>query len=166
LASLGITDDVADQFRKLVIAHELSHFWFGCNYQGKDGWMLEGIPQYLGMFAVQKESKEKVAALIAFTEYLDKQIPQDAIPNSPFGQSKVLNIRSYYQGSLALFRIGENIGHENLIKLLTSVYRKNPNPTFADFNNDFKNSYPDHIDFWRKAWRLEEKESNKSFERK
>lgn len=154
LASMGIDDSAADQFRKLVIAHELSHFWFGVKFAGKDGWMTEGIPQYLGMYAVFCENPDQVKPLLTFSEHLDKMIPQDAIPNNPFSDNQVLYIKAYYQGSLALFRIGEKIGHENLLSLLRKVFSANSNPEFADFDQQFSLLYPDHHDSWTKAWRL------------
>lgn len=154
LAPLGIKDGDEDQFRKLVIAHELSHFWFGVKFAGKDGWMTEGIPQYLGLYAVHNEDPEKAGPLLAFTRYLDRMIPQDAIPNNPFSENQVLYIKAYYQGSLALFTIGESIGHENLCHLLTSVFNGNRNPEFKDFDREFLKLYSDKHEEWLKAWRM------------
>lgn len=154
LAPLGIKDGDEDQFRKLVIAHELSHFWFGVKFAGKDGWMTEGIPQYLGLYAVHNEDSEKAGPLLAFTRHLDRMIPQDAIPNNPFSENQVLYIKAYYQGSLALFTIGELIGHENLCNLLTSVFNANRNPEFNDFDRQFLKLYPDRHEEWLKAWRM------------
>lgn len=156
LAGLGITADDADLFRKMVIAHELAHFWFGVKYTGSDGWMVEGIPQYLGLYAVWMKNPGRVRALIKFTEHLDRMIPQDAIPGHPFGDNQVLYIKAYYQGSLALFRIGELIGHERLVKLLSSVFDKNKNPSFADFDSSFKKHFPDKYDEWLSAWRVQQ----------
>ena len=155
LATMGITESAADQFRKLVIAHELSHFWFGVKFTGKDGWMTEGIPQYLGMYAVYREDADKVRPLLTFSEHLDKMIPQDAIPNNPFSDNQILYIKAYYQGSLALFRIGETIGHEKLLSLLMAVFTVNSNPEFADFDKQFSLSYPDQHEAWLKAWRIQ-----------
>ncbi|KAF1082244.1 MAG: hypothetical protein GQF41_1884 [Candidatus Rifleibacterium amylolyticum] len=154
MAGLGITADDGLQFRKMVLAHELSHFWFGVRFTGSDGWMTEGIPQYLGMCAVRGEGVDQVIPLLKFTEYLDKMIPQDAIPGKPFSEEQVNYIRAYYQGSLALYRIGEKIGHEQLQALINDVFAKNPNPEFADFDSLFRELYPDRLAEWTKAWRL------------
>jgi hypothetical protein len=154
LAGLGITPEDSQWFRKLVIAHELSHFWFGVKYSGRDGWMVEGIPQYLGLYAVFCENPAGVKPLLKFTEYLDKTIPQDAIPETPFGESQVAYIKAYYQGSLALFRIGEQIGHEKLLKFLDSVFKGNQTPQFADFDGKFKELFPEKYPEWLSAWRI------------
>lgn len=154
LTAMGIDNSSATQFRKMVIAHELSHFWFGVKFTGHDGWMTEGIPQYLGICAVRQETPDQVRPLLVFTEHLDKMIPQDAIPDNPFSDDQILYIKAYYQGSLALFRIGEMIGHENLHGLLRAVFDENKNPAFADFDRHFKQLYPEKHQDWLKAWRV------------
>lgn len=154
LAGLGITPEDSEFFRKLVIAHELSHFWFGVKYAGEDGWMVEGIPQYLGLYAVLFDNPTGVKALLKFTEYLDRTIPQDAIPGKPFGENQVAYIKAYYQGSLALFRIGEQIGHEKLLQFLNSVFKGNQSPGFADFDGKFKEQFPQKYPEWLSAWRI------------
>lgn|GEM_PF-1053293 len=156
LAGLGIVAEDVDQFRKLVIAHELSHFWFGCKYLGADGWMVEGIPQYLGIYSVLMESAAAVKPLLKFTEYLDRMIPLDSIPNNPFSDDKTLYIKAYYQGSLALYRIGESVGHENLLEFIATVFEGNSNPDFSYFDQQFKRVFPDKHDDWVKAWRIKE----------
>lgn len=156
LAGLGIVAEDVDQFRKLVIAHELSHFWFGCRYFGKDGWMVEGIPQYLGIYSVLMENVAAAEPLLKFSKYLDQMIPQDPIPNNPFSENKTLYIKAYYQGPLALYRIGESIGHENLLEFIGTVFERNSNPDFSCFDQQFKRVFPDKHDEWMRAWRIKE----------
>ena len=155
LAAMGVGSGDAEYFRKLVIAHELSHFWFGVKYTGKDGWMTEGIPQYMGLYAVRLENSENVKSLLAFSEYLDKMIPQDAIPNNPFSEDQALYIKAYYQGSLALYRIGEMLGHAKLLEFLNAVFANNRNPDFSAFDQKFAEMYPDQHADWLKAWRIQ-----------
>jgi len=54
LSRLEISEDISTCLRKMIIAHELAHLWFGSQYLGKDGWMQEGIPQYIGLAAAQR----------------------------------------------------------------------------------------------------------------
>lgn len=155
LASMGVGSGDADHFRKLVIAHELSHFWFSVKHTGKDGWMTEGIPQYLGLYAVRLENPENVKSLLAFSECFDKMIAQDAIPNNPFSENRALYINAYYQGSLALYRIGEMLGHEKLLAFIHAVFVNNRNPDFSEFDQKFAEMYPDKHADWLKAWRIQ-----------
>ncbi|NUM88298.1 MAG: hypothetical protein HUU37_03755, partial [Bdellovibrionales bacterium] len=83
----------------------------------------------------------------------DKKGRQDGIPGKPFGEG-ALFINAYYQGPLALFKIGESIGHPNLMKIIADVFNANSNPTFSDFERLFMAEYGDKADIWRKAWRL------------
>lgn len=150
---MGITKDITDPIRKLVIAHELSHFWFGDKHAGRDGWMVEGIPQYLGLYEVFKDSRENFAELMKFFEYYDKHAPQDEIPNSGLN-SKNGYMKAYYQAPVALVYIGNDIGHENLVRLIVEVFSRNSNPAFADFTRVFKSRYPSKEMLWETAWRI------------
>ncbi|MDD5658240.1 MAG: hypothetical protein PHF00_13395 [Elusimicrobia bacterium] len=153
LRGMGIQADVSDALRKMVIAHELSHFWFGRSFTGKDGWMVEGIPNYIGLVAVAKGSKGDYAELRKLFEYMDSQGPPGPIPNSPFGNGP-LYIRAYYQGSLALAKIGDVVGHEKVLELVAGVYRHNADPAFADFDEAFKKAFPSQAALWTAAWKL------------
>jgi hypothetical protein len=153
LRGIGIQADVSDALRKMVIAHELSHFWFANSFVGKDGWMVEGIPNYLGLVAVWKSSQADYAELRKFYEYMDSQGPQDSIPNRPFGEGP-LYIKAYYQGALALAKLGEAIGHEPIIKMIAAVYHDNSNPEFTDFDRAFKKGFPSKVDLWETSWRV------------
>lgn len=153
LKTMGIKYDLTDAMRKLVIAHELSHFWFGTKYLGKDGWMVEGIPNYLGLVAVRKESREQFAELLKFFKTMAAQGPQDAIPNHPFGGGAAY-LRAYYQGPLALVQIGDAVGHERLIEFLARAYGNNSDPSFAEMSAAFKREFSSQSDLWDRAWRV------------
>ncbi|MDP3542111.1 MAG: hypothetical protein Q8T11_06525 [Elusimicrobiota bacterium] len=155
LRSVGIDGDVSDALRKMVIAHELSHFWFSRTFMGKDGWMVEGIPNYLGLVAVRKGSPKDYAELRKLYEYADARGPQGAIPNHPFGDGP-LYVRAYYQGAFALVKLGEELGHENIIGLISAVYQKNADPEFADFDREFRKTFPSRTELWERAWRIGE----------
>ena len=153
LKSLGVEGDISESLRKLVIAHELSHFWFSEKYQGKDGWMVEGIPQYLGLYAIQQKDKAACTEVLKFFNYYDSQVPQESAACKPFGDGSLF-IMAYYQGPLILYRLGEKVGHGNLIAFITAVYKKNADPSFNDFDGEFKNRFPGEYEFWKKAWKL------------
>ncbi|OGK08705.1 MAG: hypothetical protein A2W80_15865 [Candidatus Riflebacteria bacterium GWC2_50_8] len=82
-------------------------------------------------------------------------IPQDAIPNNPFSEDQALYIKAYYQGSLALYRIGEMLGHAKLLEFLNAVFANNRNPDFSAFDQKFAEMYPDQHADWLKAWRIQ-----------
>lgn len=153
LDQMGITRDLTDAFRKMIISHELSHFWFSDRFLGLDGWMTEGIPNYLGLMAVKKSLPEDFPELLKMFKFMDKKGLQTPIPNRPFGEGDDY-IKAYYQGPLALYRIGESIGQEELIHFIVDVYRQNSNPNFNAFESLFLKRYPDQEKVWREAWRI------------
>lgn len=150
---MGITRDIADPMRKLIIAHELSHFWFGDRYLGRDGWMVEGIPQYLGLYEVLKDSRENFSDLMKFFEYIARQAPAGEIPNSGLNAPDGY-IKAYYSAPVALVKIGNEIGHDKLLELLKTVFSKDPDPSFPDFTEEFSGRYPEKLTLWKTAWQL------------
>ncbi len=152
LKSLGVEGDISESLRQLVIAHELSHFWFSEKYRGKDGWMVEGIPQYLGLYAVQQGNKAACNEVLKLFNYYDSQISQESPALKPFGDGP-LYILAYYRGPLVLYRIGEKVGHQNLMEFMTVVYEKNANPSFNDFDVEFRSRFPAEYEFWKNAWK-------------
>lgn len=154
LKQLGINSDVTDAMRRMIIAHELSHFWFGSVYLGKDGWMVEGIPNYLGLTAVRKGSKRDYKEILKMFKYMDAKVPKDVpIPNQPFGGNNRY-IAAYYQGALALAKVGDEIGHEKLLRFIADVYTAKQDPAFSDFDDMFRKRYPRSVKLWESAWRL------------
>jgi hypothetical protein len=159
-AAVGITDDISVPLRKLVIAHELSHLWFGSEYLGKDGWMQEGIPQYLGwVAATNEESASTRGAMLTFFEKMSMKGSRGPIPNHPFNETDSGIIQSYYQGPLALYKVGEQIGQDKLLAFLLSVYREHRDPTFDDFNRKFADDFPAHHSLWWHLWQLDQSQS-------
>jgi len=155
LERMGITRDISDALRKMIIAHELSHFWFSDLYLGHDGWMIEGIPNYLGLIAVKKNLPDDFPELVKMFVFADKQGKQSPIPNRPFGEGDDY-IKAYYQGPLALYRIGEAIGHDELIHFIANIYRQNSDPSFKEFESLFLSRFPEHVSVWRQAWRIQD----------
>ena len=159
LKQIGFTKNLTVAFRKLVIAHESSHFWFSDKFNGKDGWMVEGIPNYLALYALRRDADEETGSaldfdsIMKFFKYMADKVPQEPIPNHPFGGEN-LYIKAYYQGALALMKIGDSIGHEALIDLIAQVYYKNFDPSFSDFDVYFRKHYPKQIGVWESAWNL------------
>lgn len=153
MEQLGITRDISEALRRMIIAHELSHFWFSDRFLGKDGWMVEGIPNYLGLTAVKNTLAEDFPELLKMFIALDKKGQQTPIPNHPFGDGDNY-LKAYYQGPLALYRIGESIGHDSLIRLIADVYKQNADPDFAAFETIFLKRFASHQTVWRTAWRL------------
>lgn len=152
LEQMGITRDLADPLRKLIIAHEASHFWFGTAFQGKDGWMVEGIPHYLGLYALRQDGQD-LEDVLKYFKHLDKGGPKGAISNAPFGDGPNY-VRAYFQGPLALYTIGEEIGHETLIRFLASIFKREANPAFSSFDQAFRSTFPSKVQLWESAWRL------------
>jgi hypothetical protein len=137
----------------MVISHELSHFWFSDRFLGRDGWMTEGIPNYLGLMAVKKSLPDDFPELLKMFKFMDKKGLQTPIANRPFGDGDNY-IKAYYQGPLALYNIGEIIGQEELIHFLVDVYRQNSNPDFKAFESLFLRRFPNQEKNWRAAWRI------------
>lgn len=153
--------DLSDATRRMVIAHELSHLWFGEKYLGSEGWMVEGIPQYLGILeSVKSVSNEEGRALISFFTKIAKSGPEKPIPSaSAFSTPDDIRL-SYYCAPLALYAVGEKIGHDQLISLITDVYGKRAQPVFADFDSAFKSKYPQYSNDWNVLWHLPQPAAN------
>lgn len=150
---MGITRDLADPMRKLIIAHELSHFWFGDKYAGRAGWMVEGIPQYLGLIEVLRDSAENFAELTKFFEYIAKQPPAEEISNSSLNSPNGY-IKAYYQAPVALLHIGNAVGQDKLVELLKDVFSRNADPSFQDFTDKFLALFPSKRELWESEWHL------------
>jgi hypothetical protein len=156
LSQLGISEDISDGLRKMVIAHELAHLWFGSQYLGKDGWMQEGIPQYIGLVAAIKgESEPRAKAMLSFFEKMAQRGPSGPIPNSKFEEKSPGFERDYYQAPLGLYKLGEQLGHDQLLAFLISVYKENRDPVFDDFDRKFSREFPNYLPLWRKIWKLD-----------
>jgi hypothetical protein len=152
LDSLGLKSDLSDALRKLVISHELTHFWFGQKYRGNEGWMVEGIPQYLSLWSVLQDSSVDRDDLLKFFR-VSGNSASGPIPGQPLDDSAGY-LKAYYQAPLALLSIGDAVGHEQLRLLLLKVFQKNSDPKFQDFDVEFKAAYPKQYAAWRTAWRL------------
>jgi len=150
----GAKQDISESLRKMVLAHELAHMWFGETYLGADGWMVEGIPQYLGIVeAVRSVEPEEAESLLAFLAKAAEMAPPGAIPNHQLDSPQEF-ARAYYASALAMYEIGKGIGHDHLVDLLVAVYKKNKSPTFADFDAAFRSQFPKQVELWQKSWRL------------
>lgn len=156
LSKLAISEDISPGLRKMVIAHELAHLWFGSQYLGQDGWMQEGIPQYIGLVAAIKgESEPRAKAMLLFFEKMAQRGPSGPIPNSKFEEESPGFERDYYQAPLALYKLGEQLGHDQLLAFLISVYKENRDPVFSDFDRHFSREFPNYLPLWRKLWKLD-----------
>ncbi|MBS1955296.1 MAG: hypothetical protein JST89_14010 [Cyanobacteria bacterium SZAS-4] len=156
LSQLDIHEDLSDGLRKLIIAHEVAHFWFGSKYLGQDGWMQEGIPQYIGLVAATKgESEQHVKAMLSFFEKKAERVLSGPIPNTKFEEESPGFERDYYQAPLVLYKLGKQMGHDRLITFLVSVYAEKRDPTFADFDRRFVRDFPSYVPLWRKLWKLD-----------
>ncbi len=156
LKKFGIDEDITSCLRKLVVAHELAHFWFGSQYLGKDGWMQEGIPQYIGLVAATKSEPEpKAKALLVFFEKMAQRGTTGPIPNSRFQEESPGYERDYFQAPLALYKLGQEIGQDQLLAFLISVYKEKRDPSFDDFDKRFSKEFPKNITLWRKLWQMD-----------
>jgi hypothetical protein len=152
---LGIKEDISDGLRKVVIAHELSHLWFGTGkFLGQDGWMVEGIPQYIGLVAATTGKKKTAKPVIAFFEKMAEHVPKGPIVSRQLGNGGPGDERAYWVASMGLYHLGEKLGHRKLISFLLSVYSVQPNPKFDDFDRAFQKKYPKHLNSWREIWQL------------
>lgn len=150
----GATVDLSDPIRRLVIAHEISHLWFGDKFLGDEGWMAEGIPQYLGILeSVKTVDNAHGKALLSFLSKVAQTASQKPIPSADLSTQDGM-ILSNYSAPLALYAIGEKVGHDTLIALITDVYDKKRKPVFADFDSAFKSKFPQLADDWTRLWQL------------
>ncbi|CAN5557681.1 hypothetical protein BH10CYA1_BH10CYA1_25700 [soil metagenome] len=150
----GSVVDLSDALRRLVIAHEISHLWFGDKFLGDEGWMVEGIPQYLGILeTVKSVDKAHGEALLSFLKTVAQTAPQKPISTAGLSTRDGI-ILSNYSAPLALYAIGEKVGHDALIVLIKDVYEKNEKPTFADFDTAFKSKFPQSVNDWNRLWQL------------
>ncbi len=150
----GSTVDLSDPIRRLVIAHEISHLWFGDKFLGDEGWMAEGIPQYLGILeSVKTVDNAHGKALLSFLSKVAQTASQKPIPGADLSTQDGM-ILSNYSAPLALYAIGEKVGHDTLIALITDVYDKKRKPVFADFDTAFKSKFPQFADDWTRLWQL------------
>lgn len=155
---LDIEENIDDPLRKLIIAHELAHFWFGWKYLGQDGWMQEGIPQYIGLIAsMRNSSPQQAEAIKSFVQKMAKKGSKEPIPNSSFSEDEIGYLRAYFQAPAALFGLGEVIGQDRLLKFLLAVYQEKRNPDFTDFESRFNSLFPDQRSKWRQVWQLADK---------
>ncbi|MGE0494556.1 MAG: hypothetical protein AB7S38_35430 [Vulcanimicrobiota bacterium] len=140
--------ELVEPLRRLVIAHEISHFWFGLRYLGHDGWMVEGIPQYLAWRVVAEEFPIQAPVLLAFFERMaranSKPVAHATLEENPLG--------AYYQGPLVLHQLGEAVGHGELIQMLQAVYKAHNDPTFEDFEREFQTRFPANSRLWAQQW--------------
>lgn len=151
----GSTLDLSDALRRLVIAHEISHLWFGDKFLGDEGWMVEGIPQYLGLVeTIKTVDKAHGEALLLFFQKIAKTGSQKPIPSADLSTQDGV-ILSNYSAPLALYAIGEKVGHDALISLIQDVYDKKNKPAFADFETAFKSKFPQLADDWTRQWQLQ-----------
>ncbi len=160
-AKMGISEDISDPLRKLIVAHELAHFWFGGRYQGQDGWMQEGLPQFFGLLAaIRSSSPAKAEALKSFFYKMAKNGPKAPIVNSKFSEDEAGYLKSYFQAPVALLLLSEEVGEDKLTHFLLSVYEENSNPKFADFDQKFRAEFPASVSKWREVWQLDAKDCN------
>lgn len=140
--------ELVDPLRRLVIAHELGHFWFGLRYLGHDGWMVEGIPQYLAWRVVAEKYPAQAPLLLAFFERTAasnlKPVAGATLEENPAG--------AYYQGPLILHQLGEAVGHDDLIDMLVEVYQAHNDPRFDDFEKAFVTHFPAKSRLWAQKW--------------
>ncbi|MBX9724983.1 MAG: hypothetical protein K2X81_26500, partial [Candidatus Obscuribacterales bacterium] len=128
----------------------------GSQYLGKDGWMQEGIPQYIGLVAATKSEPEpKAKALLVFFEKMAQRGTTGPIPNSRFQEESPGYERDYFQAPLALYKLGQEIGQDQLLQFLISVYKEKRDPSFDDFDKRFSKEFPKNIMLWRKLWQVD-----------
>lgn len=153
-AALGITADMTEPMRRLVIAHEASHLWFGTQFTGRDGWMVEGIPQYLALLAIRRESAEAFATSVRLFEAVERTLPRAPIPNQPLGDGEPY-AQAYWQAPLALLHVGDAAGQDEFVRFIARVFQLDPNPSFSVFDAEFKKAYPGLGAIWDEAWRIQ-----------
>ncbi len=158
LEPLHLSADPSEAICRAVIAHEISHFWFGAHLKGQDGWMVEGIPQYIAFVATATGAQtERGKVLLEFFRKMAEKGPEGPIPRSPLRSGADFH-KAYYQAPVALFEIGTAVGHRRMINFLLSVYSNNNDPVFGDFDLRFRKDFPTHVELWKKCWRLKEDE--------
>jgi hypothetical protein len=147
--------DLTNALRRMVIAHELAHLWYGERFQSDEAWFIEGVPQYLGLLeSAQSVSPEQSAALFAFMRKRAETVAHNPILQASL-ESKEGFVQAYYAAPLALYDIGEKVGHERLIKLLVEISNEKPKVTFADFDKAFKQKFPQSVNDWNQLWQVQ-----------
>ncbi len=145
LQALGISTDA---MRKLVLGHEPLHFFFAAEFRGRDGWMTEGISNYISTVFLMQKSPSEGEEILKLLEYVNSQLGPQSPMNLPYGGGRNY-LLAYYRAPLLLYRIGEVLGHETLIQFLMNSFRKNPDPDFASLHQDFQAQFPQHRNLLR-----------------
>lgn len=153
-AGLELQSDLSDGLKKLAIARELAHFWYGQAWHGTQGWMTEGVAQYVALVNLRQDPGVNQEDVRKFLEAGGKSV-RGPIPAA--GLEGDDYIRAYYQAPRALWELGEIVGHEKFLRELNYVFAGHPNPEFEDFESYHLTVHPRHKALWKSVWKLEEK---------
>ncbi|MFG1880908.1 M1 family metallopeptidase [Micromonospora sp. NPDC049102] len=125
--------------RTSLVAHELSHQWFGDSVsvgQWKDIWLNEGFAYYTGWMWSEEQGLGTAAEI---ADYVYASYPADdpfwqALPGDP-GAGELFHDTVYERGALTLHRLRELVGDDNFFAILrawTAEHRYG-NAVTADF---------------------------------